>query len=184
MSKENGKRYNGLQSSRIAMTTRIGILSDTHLSRNSDRFRQLVDTAFASCGTIIHAGDLTDHAILYAFGDREVHAVCGNMCSARTRQLLPESLLLDIGGFTIAVCHGAGMRSNIEERLFERFHDADCVIYGHTHEPVQRYYGTVLFINPGSFQATSRYGHPGTYAILTIREKQLSAHIHTVPVIS
>ena len=26
----------------------------------------------------------------------------------------------------------------------------------------------VLYINPGSFQATGRYGHPGTYALLTV----------------
>ena len=164
------------------MTTQIGILSDTHLSSNSERFRLQVEAAFASCDTIIHAGDLTDHAILEAFGDREVYAVHGNMCSSRTRQLLPESLLLSIGGFTIAVCHGAGMYGDIEQHLFERFPRADCVIYGHTHQPVQHYFGSVLFINPGSFKRTSNYGHPGTYALLSVRDDKLLASIHPAEV--
>jgi len=56
----------------------------------------------------------------------------------------------------------------------------DCMIYGHTHHPSIQRYGSILMINPGSFQATSRFGAPGTYAILQAGDA-LEATIHQIP---
>jgi predicted phosphodiesterase len=39
--------------------------------------------------------------------------------------------------------------------------------------------GKTLFVNPGSFSGTGRYGASGTYAIITVGKK-LAAKIHTV----
>lgn len=162
------------------MVLQIGILSDTHLPGNSDHFRHLVDAAFSSCEAIMHAGDLTEHGILEAFGKRTVYAVHGNMCSMPTKQVLPESLVVTINRYRIAVCHGAGLRSTIEDRLFERFGEVDCVVYGHTHQPVNHYLGTTLFINPGSFQSTGPYGNPGNYGILLVEDNRLTARLCTL----
>lgn len=162
------------------MTT-FGILSDTHLQSPDQHFFQLCQKAFLHCDEIIHAGDLTDHSILLAFGKKNVHAVCGNMCNLDTQQSLPLKRVLTIKGYTIAVTHGAGPRHNIEDRVFEMFPEADCIIYGHTHIPVCHKYGHTLIINPGSFQGTGRYGSPGSYATLTIDDNGLHGQIHTVP---
>lgn len=159
---------------------RVGILSDTHLPVNSEPFMKQCAAAFAGCDTIIHAGDLIDIAILQAFKGKDIHAVCGNMCNRDTRQVLPEAKHLVLAGYSIGITHGAGPRYNIEERVFEQFPAADCIIFGHTHEPVCRKFGSTLLINPGSFSGTGRHGAAGTYALLTINAKGLSASIHTL----
>lgn len=156
------------------MTTRIGIISDTHLNRLDEDFIRRIDQAFHSCNTIIHAGDITDLTILNVFSNKEILAVHGNMCNAETQTALPESRVELIEGYRIAICHGAGSRHDIEERLFERFPDTDCIVYGHTHQPVCHRVGTTLFINPGSFIGTGPYGSPGTFALLEINGKGLN----------
>ncbi len=163
------------------MANRIGIISDTHLTSCSVQFSRLVELAFRDCTRIIHAGDITDLGVLEAFSDKSLYAVHGNMCSRRVRERFPESLRVSIDGYTIAVCHGAGLRGSIEERLYERFFDADCIVYGHTHQPANHHYGKTLLVNPGSFSGTGRFGNPGTYGILETSEDTLRATIHTLP---
>ena len=95
---------------RNEMERTIGILSDTHLYGISKHFRQHSEIAFGSCDTIIHAGDLADLEILEIFHGKEVFAVHGNMCELATRKALPESRIISVNGFQIAVCHGTGNR--------------------------------------------------------------------------
>ncbi len=157
--------------------TRIGILSDTHITRIEPWYHAQVETAFQDCSTILHAGDLTDVSILDIFKGKEVHAVHGNMCELSSRQHLPTSKLIIIEGYSIGLCHGAGSRHNIEERMWDLFPTADCIVYGHTHIPVNHRFAKTLFINPGSFQPTGRYGAAGSYAILSINENGPKAEL-------
>ncbi len=158
--------------------TKIGILSDTHLSGVNNEFLKQVEEAFADCTIIVHAGDLTEIAILSVFEGREIHAVAGNMCGYSSRMALPEAKTFTIDGYLFALCHGAnGPRHNIEERMFETYPEADCIIYGHTHIPVCKKIATTLYMNPGSFQATGKYGATGTYGIITTSSNGLEAEI-------
>ncbi len=161
------------------MTT-VGILSDTHLSHCTDIFLEQVHRAFTDCTVIIHAGYLTDRSILDAFEGKVVHAVHGNMCTPHVQQMLPHNKLITLDGFHIGICHGAGLRSTIEERVWRLFPEADCIIYGHTHHPICEKKGGVLFINPGSFQSTGPYGAPATYALLHIDNSDINASIHSL----
>ena len=158
----------------------IGILSDTHLHTANEAFIRHCTHAFSECDMIIHAGDLTDVSILGAFKGKQVYAVCGNMCNSSTKQILQESKQIVIEGYSIAVTHGTGPRHTIEERVFDRFPAADCIVFGHTHEAVCTTFGRTLLINPGSFANTGQYGAAGTYALLTIGKKGLKASIHTL----
>lgn len=161
---------------------RAGVLSDSHLYECSDLFQQQVAQAFADCDVIIHAGDLCTLAVLRAFGEREVYAVCGNMCDFTSQQGLPVSRSFTLDKAVIGLCHGAGgPRHNIEERVWALFPDAHCIIYGHSHQPVCHRQGGVLFLNPGSFLGTGPYGAPGSYAILEIDGRELRASLHQLP---
>ena len=146
--------------------TRIGILSDTHINNPSPWFVEQSLSAFRDCSVILHAGDLTDISVLDVFKSKEIHAVHGNMCSASSFHDLPTNKLIKIDAFTIGLCHGAGARHNIEERMWHLFPTADCIVYGHTHIAVNHTFGKTLFINPGSFSTTGRHGAQGSYAIL------------------
>jgi hypothetical protein len=158
---------------------KIGILSDTHLSGTSETFSRLAATCFSGTDMILHAGDLTDLAILEAFAGKEVHAVHGNMCSLAACQNLPARKEIQVGGFTIGLIHRLGHSYDFAERLVEVFPTADCIVYGHTHIPVCRRSGGILYINPGSFTGTGAHGAPGTFAILEVSET-LQARIHQV----
>jgi putative phosphoesterase len=162
------------------MVIRAGVLSDTHLIRPDSRFNQQIKTCFDHCEVIIHAGDLTDLSVLEPFAGRTVYAVHGNMCQSSVRDHCPPRLQFPLGRFTIGLTHGADLGCDIENALWDLFPEADCMIYGHTHRPVCRHYGRVLVLNPGSFQATGRYGAPGSYAILEAGDT-LHARLFDVP---
>lgn len=157
----------------------IGILSDTHLAEPTELFRQLAADCFADASIIMHAGDLTDLSVLKVFGGKEVHAVHGNMCSFSACSVLPGKKTVEVGGFRIGLIHRAGYSYDFEELLLDEFDEVDCIIYGHTHRALCRRTAGVLYINPGSFLPASRYGTPGTYAILEVDET-LRCRIHEV----
>jgi hypothetical protein len=155
--------------------TRIGILSDTHLSQPSELFNAHVATCFDDVSIIFHAGDLTNDAILSVFKGKKLYAVHGNMCDTSSRNQFPAVRKITINNFTIILTHGYGYGyHDIEDRLFSEFAEADCIVYGHTHKAVCHRLGHILFINPGSF------GNAGTYAILEI-DSELHGHIKQVP---
>jgi putative phosphoesterase len=162
------------------MTLRAGILSDTHIHMPAPLFSEMAEHCFADCEVIIHAGDLTDMAVLDAFAGKKIFAVHGNMCSLATKTHLPTATTFELAGHVIGLTHGAQLGYDIEAGLWDLFPEADCVIYGHTHRPVIHRQGGRLVINPGSFQATGRWGAPGTYAILEADDR-LSATLHEVP---
>lgn len=158
----------------------IGVLSDTHLSHIDDQFRSQAQAAFSNCDAIVHAGDLTNREILDVFGDKELFAVHGNMCSFATRTALPESRTFAVDGYKFGLYHGDGLGYDLEAGLIAQFSDADCIIFGHTHRPLVQQFGSALLVNPGSFRATGRYGSSGTYAIITIDTNGLKAAIHSL----
>ncbi|BDD85796.1 metallophosphoesterase family protein [Desulfofustis limnaeus] len=159
----------------------IGIISDTHLSRITPQFVKQARTIFSPCTYIVHAGDLTEAGILDIFSDKQVIAVHGNMCSAATKQLLPESTTFQVNHQTIAVYHGHGGGLDIEDYLLTHFATADAIIFGHTHRPLVSRAGRTLLVNPGTFRLTGRYGSPGTYALMTSSATGLTAAIHQLP---
>jgi putative phosphoesterase len=159
---------------------RVGILSDTHISSPSGEFIENCRRAFEGCEAIIHAGDLTDMSVLSAFEGKEVHGVHGNMCGGAVRMNLPAEKRIGIGGYTIGITHGAGSRHDIEGRVYSLFPDADCIVFGHSHIPLVRKYGSTLLVNPGSFLGTGPHGASGTYALLDIGPSGLKAKIHTL----
>lgn len=159
----------------------IGILSDTHLSNATPEFVKQAQTIFSPCACIVHAGDLTEAGILDIFSDKQVIAVHGNMCSAATKQLLPESTTFEVNHQTIAVYHGHGGGLDIEGYLLTHFGTADAIIFGHTHRPLVHRAGRTLLVNPGSFRPTGRYGAPGTYALMTSNAAGINATIHQLP---
>jgi hypothetical protein len=159
---------------------KIGVLSDTHLNAPTEGFLRLVDRCFAHCQVIFHAGDLTDISVLAAFKDKELYAVHGNMCQAAARQQLPTQTVIELGGFRFGLTHGMRYRQNVEANLINDFDQVDCIVSGHTHQPVCRRFFGVLFMNPGSFMGTGRYGAPGTYGIIEVGDT-LSGRILEVP---
>jgi putative phosphoesterase len=142
-------------------TIRIGVLSDTHLPDSGDAHEfllELIADVLAPVDLILHAGDLVAPELLAAFSDYPFHAVRGNMDPPISG--VPVKKVINVEGFIIGLMHGWGPPDGIEERIEEEFSSVslDCLVYGHTHQPVCQKRDGVLYFNPGS--ATDRRNMP------------------------
>jgi len=142
---------------------RIGVLSDTHLADNPEarsRLRDIAAGPFAAVDLILHAGDIVAPGVLSAFAPSPVYAVRGNMDPASPE--LPHKRVLPVAGLWIGLIHGWGPPAGLIERIRGEFvgRALDCLVFGHSHEPVCRRESGLLLFNPGS--ATDRRGMPST----------------------
>jgi hypothetical protein len=128
---------------------KIGVLSDTHASR-FEEIPEAILRSFAGVDFIIHAGDFTQKPVLDGLKTiAEVKAVRGNMDSETLKNLLPEVSNFVVGNKRICVTHGWGAPEGITERVMQKCAKADVIVFGHSHEPYQRYHGDALLFNPG-----------------------------------
>ncbi len=132
---------------------KIGVLSDTHINsypRSHDLVAQWLEHWFADADLILHAGDMVDPGILTAFAGKVVHAVRGNMDPPVAG--IPNRKIIEIGRFKIGLVHGWGPPDGLDARVMREFaeDDLDCLVFGHSHQPVCRRQGNLLLFNPGS----------------------------------
>jgi uncharacterized protein len=67
-------------------------------------------------------------------------------------ELLPFKKMVEVNGFKIGITHGHCKGKTTEKRAIEVFkgEKVDCIIFGHSHIPVNRFEGEILIFNPGS----------------------------------
>lgn len=126
---------------------KVGILSDTHMMK---KFMDMTIPYLKDCDLIIHAGDnFSDSKYIHSMTNVGVMAVKGN-CDFEN---VEEELVFEVEGKTIFLCHGDryGVKYGIDEiEKKAKEYEADIVIFGHTHIPLQIEKDSILYINPGS----------------------------------
>ena len=137
---------------------RIGILSDTHLSRLTEDFKNVVGRLFDGVDMIVHAGDMTSLEVYDYLSNWELRAVRGNMDDTSLRSILPEKRVEEISGKKVGIVHGKGPPFGIENIVFNEFKDVDVIIFGHSHVPLCKVRNNVFLFNPGSYKTTSTMG--------------------------
>ncbi len=149
----------------------VGVISDTHIPRRAKAIPPAVARALAGTALILHAGDLTDPAVLAWLRDlAPVEAVAGNGDPPELAISLGRQKLLTVEGFRIGLIHGDGRRGTTRERAAAAFPGADCIVYGHSHLPNNTRSGATLLFNPGS--PTDRRRSPAcSYGLLHIDEE-------------
>ena len=145
---------------------RIGVVSDTHMSRMEPAYEAALAERFAGVDMILHAGDLTGLAVLDGLVAPQVHAVCGNMDDYLVATSLPPKRTITVEGYRIGLIHGWGAPNGLEKRVLAEFEDVDCVVYGHSHRPYNHQHKGVLLFNPGTAQPGYRGG--ATLGILSV----------------
>jgi len=128
---------------------KIGVLSDTH----SKRLPVQLIAVLEQVDLIIHVGDfcdVDDYEALTKYNKLE--AVCGNMDCSELCTMLPQKKILDLEGFKIGLFHGRGAPHTVLNKAAEVFRQEkpDVVIFGHSHQPINKEIDGVLFFNPGS----------------------------------
>lgn len=154
--------------------TRIGILSDTHLDRVTETFKETVRREFQDVDLIVHAGDMTSRAIHDYLSNWRLLAVRGNMDDYDLSLSLPEQRIEEVEGRKVAIVHGWGSPVGLPELILQRFRDADLIIFGHTHEPLARWRGSTLLFNPGSYRGYP--GRKGTIGIIELGDRVTFSH--------
>jgi uncharacterized protein len=135
---------------------KIGVLSDTHLTRVTPALEKIVAECFQDVDLLIHAGDMVGLAVYRFLTALPLEAVQGNMDEYPLREELPVKKTLQLEGFRIGVMHGWGSALGLEERIRREFPDADAIVYGHSHLPANHWSGGQFFFNPGSASGSGR----------------------------
>jgi putative phosphoesterase len=160
---------------------RLLVLSDTHLRDDLSRLPPEVWDEVEACDAVLHAGDVVTGDLLAALrARRPVHAVLGNNDLALVGQL-PDRLEVRLAGVRLAMVHDSGLRAGRPHRMRRWFPDAQVVVFGHSHEPVDEVGedGQLLF-NPGS--AVQRRRQPRrTVGVLELADGAVVEH-RIVPV--
>lgn len=127
----------------------VGVVSDTHLFGTP--VPEHVMDALGGSDLILHAGDILEMAVIEQLSTiAETFAVRGNMDHGEVLGVLPARRVLDVMGFRIGLTHGHGPPSGITWKVAAEFGHVDCIVFGHTHEPLIKERDGVLFFNPGS----------------------------------
>jgi uncharacterized protein len=79
---------------------------------------------------------------------------------------------MTLDGLRVGMIHDSGPASGRGRRLRRRFPDADLVIFGHSHIPLDETQDGLRIFNPGSPTDRRRQPH-GTMGLLDIRDGQL-----------
>lgn len=128
----------------------IGVLSDSHLRAPDPALAARLAQVFAGVDMILHAGDITNLTVLDMLEAPEVIAVAGNMDEAAVAQTLPDKRVVEVEGKRIGLIHGWGSPFGLAGRVAGAFSGVDCVVFGHSHRPMNALVGGVLMFNPGS----------------------------------
>ena len=139
---------------------RAVVLADTHLRAGGPRrLPEAVYRLLARADVIFHAGDLVDDSVLDTLESiAPTYAVLGNNDLALVGRL-PDILTVDLGDVQVGMIHDSGPRGGRAGRLRRRFPDADLVVFGHSHIPVDEAgIDDQRLFNPGS--PTQRRSQP------------------------
>jgi putative phosphoesterase len=186
------------------LTTRVGVIADTHCPEFLDRLPDRIFEVLRGVDLILHAGDVSapetiaeleriapveavrgdhDHGLASVPADREVNVegrrivvVHGN----RSRWVEePQTLLWTL---SLGYIHP---NDGLPRALHRRFPGADAIVFGHTHRPhAETRNGTLLF-NPGGVHQwnprTARRRldeHPGWFEWSWL---QVARHLRSYP---
>jgi putative phosphoesterase len=151
------------------VTTRIGVVADTHCPEFLDRLPDRLFEVLRGVDLVIHAGDVNGQETVTALAAiAPVEAVRGDHDNASGDW--PLSRVVTVEGRHIVVVHGNRNRlieepqtllwtlslgayrahAGLPRSLRRRFGDADAIVFGHTHRAhVETLDGTLMF-NPGA----------------------------------
>lgn len=156
---------------------RILVLSDTHgqVQPAIEVYKKVRQEGPVDC--IVHLGDLiSDAKALRVRLGAEVVAVKGNMDGSYSTD---DCTVMETEYGKLLLTHGhmENVKFDITNLLY-RAEELGCraALFGHTHSPCFRYEGGIYLLNPGSL-TRPRGGGDGSYAVLTITEKEFQASI-------
>lgn len=132
------------------MIQRLAVFSDSHGDTAS--LLRAAEIQREYCQMMVFCGDgLRDWEVLTGlYPQMETAAVAGNCDFA---SLLPPLRLVEFAGCRVLILHGHThhVKSGLDPlRAAAREHQAQLVLFGHTHQSLRLYEDGIWYLNPGS----------------------------------
>lgn len=164
----------------------IGVIADTHIYPNSRR--QVPDQVIdlfqrARIDVVIHLGDVNTRSVLEDLAHiAPLIAVHGNNDDDELSIILPETTRFTVGRHRFGVVHGHGGRSARQVAIQTFSGKVDCVLFGHSHQPLIEQAGDLVLFNPGSATDRRWHEHFGI-GILTVTDERIEPELilYTAP---
>jgi uncharacterized protein len=149
---------------------RVLVVADTHIPDHARALPDVILTEARRADLILHAGDATRAAVLEDLArSAPVQAAMGNNDHPDVAAWgAKEATELEISGVSVGLIHDSGPARGRARRMRRRFPNADVVIFGHSHIPMDLEFEDdhLRLVNPGSPTWKRRQPYP-TYAVVT-----------------
>ena len=158
---------------------KIGILSDTHILKDTYKIEELLNKYFKDVDLIIHAGDFKNTKVIDIIKNhKRFIGVWGNNDGETIRNQINEKEIIKLNNYKIGIYHGHGEAKNTMDRACDVFKGdkVDIIIFGHSHQPIIKTINKTLILNPGS--PTSKHRERWfSFIILELEKDYISAYI-------
>lgn len=134
---------------------KVGVVSDTHMNRMAKSLPQALIAEFRNVDMILHLGDWVSMEIYDLLAElAPVEGIAGNNDGAEIIQRFGERKIVTLEGVRIGMVHGHTpySRKGTDGNALLAFADeeVDCILFGHSHQPLMREENGILLFNPGS----------------------------------
>lgn len=158
---------------------KVGVVSDTHLSRMAQSLPKALVAEFRNVDLILHLGDWVSMEIYDLFAElAPVEGIAGNNDGIEIIQRFGERKILTLEGVKIGMVHGhtPHSRKGTDGNALLAFEkdEVDCILFGHSHQPLLREDKGILLFNPGS-PTDKRREKLYSFGILEIENGKVSA---------
>ena len=154
---------------------RVIVLSDTHAPRRWKSCPPAVAAVLRGADLILHAGDVCTASVLDELAQyAPVIAVVGNNDDPDVAAWgAAQTAAFSVAGLRVAMIHDSGPAAGRLVRMRLKFPEADLVVFGHSHIPLDSGGdGGFRIFNPGSPTDRRRQPH-GTLGVLRVADGAL-----------
>ncbi|WP_151732930.1 metallophosphoesterase family protein ['Paenibacillus yunnanensis' Narsing Rao et al. 2020] len=158
---------------------KIGVVSDTHMSSAARGLPQVLLDEFSGVDLILHLGDWVSLEVYDLLAQlAPVEGIAGNNDGAEIIRRFGERKLLTLEGARIGMIHGHApySRKGTDGNALLAFEGeaVDCILFGHSHQPLMRKENGILLFNPGS-ATDKRREKRYSIGLLDIEDGKISA---------
>lgn len=134
---------------------RVGIVSDTHMTRMSKALPQVLTKEFSKVDLILHLGDWVAMEVYEQLSAlAPVEGIAGNNDGEEIIRRFGERKVIELDGVRIGMVHGHTPYSGkgTDGNALKAFSgvELNCILFGHSHQPLLRKENGILLFNPGS----------------------------------
>jgi putative phosphoesterase len=161
---------------------RIGVVSDTHLSRQATKLPDELVKGLSGVQYILHAGDWVSPHVFDMFNQiAPCEGVAGNNDGIEIIEQMGKKKIIEWAGYRIGLVHGHGYHTKTEigARLAFLHDKPDIIVFGHSHIPYLLQEQHQLIFNPGS-PTDKRTQERYSYGILELTDEIRAWHEYYV----